>query len=591
MKKLRILFLVLVFAFPLTSLAQGQTISQLEALIRQLQAQLSELKSKQETQTIATPGTDTCGVFTSILRIGSAGDEVARLHNILKEQGFPVITTSNYNYTRATAEAVSKFQLKYSSEILAPYGLTNGTGFVGLSTRTKLNKLYPPCTGDNIKVIIPAKDSSFLSGEKIHVAWTDGSGNSNTRYRVDAISASNNVVAIMAESIASTSTSITFSRGSFTDGYYHFRVCTSDLSRCESGNRFKLTNNQANVPGILKVVYEDVPQGIKGSSYTGYVGFQTLAAYDASAGIESGSLPPGLNTAFTHEANKCSSSSRLCLEITGTPTQAGKYNFTISLEQEKNRLVTREYTIDIVEKNAGSLPSPLSIDTNWNLPSVKAGDSYDQTITATGGNESYNWSVVGELPPGLSKIEMACRGFEACKTPFTISGKPTTPGKYTFTIAVDSGSQRAVRLFNMTVTEDTPPIMSSNSGIAGYADAITCDIFGGWAKDDRNPEASVEIEIWSHVNSKYWKRISSTTANINRADVGNHAFSLYTPQALKDGGNHKVHLFAKNSSSQYYELVGSGVTINCALGSRNQGNLMANTINAIKSLIGNLLSR
>ncbi len=45
-------------------------------------------------------------------------------------------------YNDAVASAVSGFQEKYTSQILAPYGLSYGTGFIGASTRSELNSLY-----------------------------------------------------------------------------------------------------------------------------------------------------------------------------------------------------------------------------------------------------------------------------------------------------------------------------------------------------------------------------------------------------------------------------------------------------------------
>jgi len=80
--------------------------------------------------------------FTSRLSKGSKGKEVTELQKCLAK--FPDIypdgTISGY-FGPKTAEAVSRFQEKYTEDILEPYGYTKGTGTVGKSTRAKLNEI------------------------------------------------------------------------------------------------------------------------------------------------------------------------------------------------------------------------------------------------------------------------------------------------------------------------------------------------------------------------------------------------------------------------------------------------------------------
>jgi peptidoglycan hydrolase-like protein with peptidoglycan-binding domain len=45
-------------------------------------------------------------------------------------------------FSRETQAAVIRFQEKYAAEILAPLGLKTGTGYVGQSTKNKLNRLF-----------------------------------------------------------------------------------------------------------------------------------------------------------------------------------------------------------------------------------------------------------------------------------------------------------------------------------------------------------------------------------------------------------------------------------------------------------------
>ncbi len=88
-------------------------------------------------------------LFDRPLMIGSQGKDVYALQKILNEDpatriqgtgpGSPGKETSYFGYL--TQNAVIRFQDKYANEILAPAGLTQGSGYVGYYTMDKLNAL------------------------------------------------------------------------------------------------------------------------------------------------------------------------------------------------------------------------------------------------------------------------------------------------------------------------------------------------------------------------------------------------------------------------------------------------------------------
>lgn len=76
------------------------------------------------------------------MRIGNSGPEVLVLQTALEKEGISIGRDKKGYFGVDTALAVKRFQEKYYSEILTPFGLSHGTGFVGKLTRNKLNKLY-----------------------------------------------------------------------------------------------------------------------------------------------------------------------------------------------------------------------------------------------------------------------------------------------------------------------------------------------------------------------------------------------------------------------------------------------------------------
>ncbi|MGD1003692.1 MAG: peptidoglycan-binding domain-containing protein [Minisyncoccia bacterium] len=154
-----------VLVAPGISLAQTMSVAQLQAEIQSLTAQLTQL----EAQLTAAGGTTTawCYTFNNNLSIGMSGSAVTALQTAIQKDGESV--TVNGTFDDQTAAAVTTFQEKYQSAILAPYGLSNGTGYAGTTTRAELNSLFG-CSGSNpvtppiiVNPIVPTSSSPITA--------------------------------------------------------------------------------------------------------------------------------------------------------------------------------------------------------------------------------------------------------------------------------------------------------------------------------------------------------------------------------------------------------------------------------------------
>src|SRR5690606_15371924 len=103
--------------------------------------------------------------------------------------------------------------------------------------------------------------------------------------------------------------------------------------------------------------------------------------------------------------------------LSGTPTDAGRFTFTVTATSTHDFTGSREYTLAI-----DSLDTPIGPDA---LPSGSAGAVYGpMTFTADGGSEPYSFALSGDLPEGLA--------FEDG----VVSGTPTQAGPFLFIVTV-----------------------------------------------------------------------------------------------------------------------------------------------------------
>ncbi|MEX0931725.1 MAG: peptidoglycan-binding domain-containing protein [Candidatus Paceibacterota bacterium] len=140
--------------------AQAQTVDDLTAQIASLLATITSLQNQLATMQGGSTSAPTSGfTFTRNLSVGDTGNDVMELQKILNQDPTTQVAVSGVGspgnetsyFGSLTKAAVINFQNVYSSEILAPVGLNAGTGYVGPSTRAKLNSMStvvvtPPTT-------------------------------------------------------------------------------------------------------------------------------------------------------------------------------------------------------------------------------------------------------------------------------------------------------------------------------------------------------------------------------------------------------------------------------------------------------------
>jgi hypothetical protein len=127
--------------------------------------------------------------------------------------------------------------------------------------------------------------------------------------------------------------------------------------------------------------------------------------------------------------------------LSGTPTTPGSYTFTVTATDNNTCAGSKIYTV-LVNCLAITLSPPT-------LPDGTQLHVYNQTITASGGKGPYTFSMgfPGPIPPGLT---LAPDG--------TLSGIPTTPGSYTFTvIATDANFCAGSQIYTIKILAPPPP--------------------------------------------------------------------------------------------------------------------------------------
>lgn len=193
-----------------------------------------------------------------------------------------------------------------------------------------------------------------------------------------------------------------------------------------------------------------------GAALNGTYGSAYSQSFSASGGTSpyaytlSGALPNGLTFSGTTGV------------LSGTPTQAGAFAFTVSVTEATTGAgapytFSRVYTLTVSPPTIAIAP--------LTLPFGAAGAPYSQTLTASGGVAPYTFQVVaGSLPAGVS---LSASG--------VLSGTPTAAGTFNVTFqARDANLQTGQRAYSSNIAAPTLALSpASGTLLAAYGMAYS----------------------------------------------------------------------------------------------------------------------
>ena len=183
-----------------------------------------------------------------------------------------------------------------------------------------------------------------------------------------------------------------------------------------------------------------------------YPGFAFAVASGGTAPFkwsESGTLPPGLSLSTGGV-------------LSGTPTSAGSFPITVTVDDSSSPQQTASQKVTIVISNGPQLAITSGTPPAGNPGYAYDGNSNGFSLRASGGLPPYKWSWTANngssLPAGLSISTNA-------DSTGTISGFPTTAGNYNVVVKVsDSESPMSMVSSAYTIAISTPTSLAITSG-------------------------------------------------------------------------------------------------------------------------------
>ncbi|WP_336281929.1 autotransporter domain-containing protein [Cronobacter dublinensis] len=117
--------------------------------------------------------------------------------------------------------------------------------------------------------------------------------------------------------------------------------------------------------------------------------------------------------------------------LSGTPTTAGSFTFSVTAKEAGNVSATASYTLVVgaVTPGVTLAVTPAA----GALPAATTGSAWSQTFAVSGGTAPYRWQLSGALPAGLTFSDGS------------LKGTPTTAGSSAFTLTATDANGVAVQ--------------------------------------------------------------------------------------------------------------------------------------------------
>jgi len=223
-----------------------------------------------------------------------------------------------------------------------------------------------------------------------------------------------------------------------TAGTFGFTIQATDANGCFIALAYSIVVAAAPPPPPGCPVITLAPLTLPGTT-AGVAYEETISATGGTApysfGVTAGALPGGLVLSATGV-------------LSGTPTTAGTFNFTIRGTDANGCFAVLAYMIVVAAAPPPPPGCPVITMAPSSLPGTTAGVAYNQTITASGGTAPYSFGVTaGALPGGL-----------VLSSTGVLSGTATTAGTFNFTVrGTDANGCFAVLAYMIVVAAAPPP--------------------------------------------------------------------------------------------------------------------------------------